>query len=245
MKKVILGLGLVAALGFIVAAALFQHKKMFERQARIEVRLGELEKEIKSMKVSVKRMASRRENAQKEDYSKAYDIDISDSHILGRKDAPVTIVEFVDFQCPYCARFHPLVLEAVKAYPGKVRAVVKNFPLPFHKEALPAAKAAFAAGEQGKYWEMADSLLRNNGSLGEKKFKELAKALGLNVSRFLQDYKEKDSQWQGYIQKDISIGNKVEVRGTPTIYINGRKTRARDIESFRKEIDGILNAANL
>ena len=241
MKKVILGLGLVVALGFVVTVGLSQHKKMFHSQKKLELRLGKLEKQIKGLNVSLKKIGKELDNLQgKEDYTKVYDIDIGNSAVIGPKDAPVTIVEFVDFQCPYCARFHPLVLEAIKAYPDKVKAVIKNFPLPFHKEALPAAKAAFAAGEQGKYWDMANAILSDNSNLNEKAYRGLAKKIGLDSAKFQKDIQEKDVLWQGYIQKDIVLGNKVEVRGTPTIYINGRKSGARNIEGFKQEIEAVL-----
>ncbi len=243
MKKVILGLGLAAVFVFIISTALSQHKKMFHSQKKLELRLGELEGQVKGLNVSLKKMEKEFDNLQgKEDYSKVYDIDIGDSAVLGPKDAPpVTIVEFVDFQCPYCARFHPLVLEALKAYPGKVRAVIKNYPLPFHKEALPAAKAAFAAGEQGKYWEMANAILSDNSNLNEKAYRGLAGKIGLNTRKFLDDLKGKDALWQEKVRKDIALGNKVEVRGTPTIYINGRKSQSRNMESFKEEIEAVLN----
>ena len=241
MKKVILGLGLVTVLVFVVTVGLSQHKKMFHSQKKLELRLGELEKEVMGLDVSLKKMEKEFDSLQgKEDYAKVYDIDIGDSAVFGPKDAPVTIVEFVDFQCPYCARFHPLVLEALKAYPDKVRAVIKNFPLPFHKEAIPAAKAAFAAGEQGKYWEMANAILIDNSNLNEKAYRSLAKKIGLNSAKFQKDIKEKDGLWQGHIQKDIALGNKIDVRGTPTIYINGRKSQSRNIESFKEEIEAVL-----
>ena len=241
MKKVILGLGLIVALGFVVSAGLSQHKKMFHSQKKLELRLVELEGQVKGLNVSLKKIEKEFDSLQgKEDYAKVYDIDIGDSVVSGPKDAPITIVEFVDFQCPYCARFHPLVLEALKAYSGKVRAVIKNYPLPFHKEALPAAKAAFAAGEQGKYWEMANAILSDNSNLNDKLYRGLAKKIGLNTQKFSSDLKEKDGLWQEYVQKDIALGNRIDVRGTPTIYINGRKTQARNIAGFKEEIESVL-----
>lgn len=242
MRKFILGSLLFLALGIVIPTALSQHKKMFHSQKKLELRLGELEKEIKGLNASFKKIDKELDNLQgKEDYSKVYDIDIGDSAILGPKDAPVTIVEFVDFQCPYCARFHPLVLEAQKAYPDKVKAVIKNYPLPFHKEAYPAAKAALAAGEQGKYWEMANAILSDNSNLNDKAYRGLAKKIGLDSAKFQKDIKEKDGLWQGHIQKDIALGNKIEVRGTPTIYINGRKSQSRNMEGFKEEIEAVLN----
>jgi len=119
--------------------------------------------------------------------------------------------------------------------------MLKNFPLSFHQEAKPAAKAAFAAGEQGKYWEMADAIVENGKSLNAAKYEELAKNLGLNIKKFKADYESKDAQWEDYIQKDMALAVQVNVRGTPTFYINGKKTTARDVSSFKREIDQILN----
>lgn len=219
-----------------------QQKEMKEAYDNVVQRLLTLEKQGSDFSSALKKLKSELPRRQPpEDYSKVYPIDVAHSPILGKKDAPVTIVEFVDFQCPFCARYHPLVLEAVKLYPDKVKAIIKNFPLPFHQQAKSAAEAAFAADEQGKYWEMANELLKNNTDLSEKKFKELAKGIGLNVNKFLMDYREKKETWNRYIQKDMQMGNKVEVRGTPTIYINGSKTRARDLESFKKAIEESLS----
>ncbi len=175
-----------------------------------------------------------------EDLSKVYTIPVDHTIVNGKKDAPVTITEFVDFQCPFCARFHPPIMEVLKNNPDKVNVLIKNFPLSFHPQARPAAKAAFAAGLQGKYHEMADELLKNGNSLSDEKFKELAGKIGLNVDQFLKDIKEKDSQWEDLLRKDMALGDQVGVRGTPTIYINGRKTNARDAQSLQAEVDGLL-----
>lgn len=175
-----------------------------------------------------------------EDLTTVYKIPVTHTPIIGTKNAPVTIVAFTDFQCPFCARFHAPMIEAIKANPGKANYMIKNYPLSFHPQAKPAAKAALAAGEQGKYAEMANALLENNQSLGEELFKKLAKDIGLNVDRFWKDYQGKDAQWEKYIQDDIDLGNQVQVRGTPTFYINGRKTNARDVASWNLEIEKVL-----
>lgn len=242
---VFIGIGII---GFQVKNPLFgelfhQQEEILLSQGKIEKRLQDLEKQGKDLEASVKKLKfPQGGEREEEDYLKIYDIDIDNSPILGRKEAPVTIVEFIDIQCPFCARFHPLVVEAVNAFPDKVRAVVKNYPLPFHQQAIPAAKAALAAAEQAKYWEMLDGLLKNNSKLNEKEFDALAKSPGLNINKFRKDYKDKDAQWQERIQKDIALGGKVEVKGTPTIYINGRKTKARTIDGLKSEIESILNA---
>jgi protein-disulfide isomerase len=172
-----------------------------------------------------------------EDFSTVYSIPVDHSPVFGKKDAPVTLVEFVDFQCPFCARFHDPLVQAVKASGGKANYIIKNFPLSFHPMARPTAKAVMAAGEQGKYYEMADAILEDNSNLSEDKIKDIAKKVGLNVDKFMKDWKDKDAQWEDYINKDLSLGQQVQVQGTPTFYINGRKTMARDADSFKREID--------
>ncbi len=225
----------------LMSRLLQEQDTLSRTQKELGYRLLKLENEGKELKEAFDDLKAKiPARPPEEDYSKVYQIDIAHSPVLGKKDAVVTITEFVDFQCPFCARFHPVVLEAQKAFPGKVNVVLKHFPLPFHQAAIPAAKAALAAGEQGKYWEMVDGLLKNNKDLTEKKFKELAKGLGLNVAKFMKDYTDKNTLWQTYIQEDMSLGEKSQVRGTPTIYINGRKTKARGIEGFKEEINKLL-----
>ena len=175
-----------------------------------------------------------------EDMNKVYDIPVEHSYVNGPKNAPITIVEFTDFQCPFCARFHGTTKEVLKAYPKEVKYILKNFPLSFHPNAKPAAKAALAAGEQGKYYEMADMLLENNTALSEDNFKEYAKKIGLNVDRFMKDLKEKDAQWESIFQKDMALGGQVAVQGTPTFFLNGKKTNARDISGWKAQIDALL-----
>ena len=214
------------------------------KQQLLEQRLATLETQIKNLQNVPAQPQNAPNNFQgppQEDYSKVYNIALGDTPIIGKKDAPVTIQEFVDFQCPFCARFHPPVLEVLKAYPNQVRYVIKNFPLPFHPMAKPAAKAALAANEQGKYAEMADAILADNSNLSEDKFKELAKKIGLNVDKFTKDLKDKDAQYEALFNKDIDLARQVDVMGTPTFFINGRKTMARDFQSYKKEIDDILN----
>jgi protein-disulfide isomerase len=177
------------------------------------------------------------------DLTTVHEIPVAHSPLMGSsKGAPVTIVEFIDFQCPFCSRFHFPMLEAIKAFPNKVNYMVKNFPLPFHPQAKPAAKAAFAAGEQGKYAQMVDALLQGGSTLSEETFKKLAGDLKLDVAKFWKDYTEKDAQWEKYIQDDMALGSRVGVRGTPSFYINGRNAMARDVEGWKKEIEQILSA---
>lgn len=222
------------------------------KNQELEQRLAKLDNQLKELATAIDGRAqggrgvqqakgSQRQGPPPEDFSKVYDIPAAHSPILGNPDAPVTIVAFDDYQCPFCSRFHPPILEALKAYPDKVNFMIKNFPLSFHPQAKPATKAVLAAGEQGKYFEMADAILANNRDLSDERFKQEAEKLGLDVDQFMKDYKEKDAQWEDIIQKDLALGQKVGVRGTPSFYINGKKSRSRDIGSWKREIDQILN----
>jgi protein-disulfide isomerase len=175
-----------------------------------------------------------------EDFDKVYEIPLEGAQIKGPKNAPVTIIGFLDLQCPFSKRFQPVIEETLAAYPGKVRYIVKDFPLGFHQEAIPAAKALRAAGEQGKYWEMLAAILENNNQLGADKYQELAKGIGLNVKKFSKDLAQNDEKWTKEIQEEFQLGTKVDVRGTPTYYLNGKKTMARTAEAFKAEIDKIL-----
>ena len=150
----------------------------------------------------------------------------------------MTIFEFSDFQCPYCARLQPTLREVLDAYPGKVKLVFKNFPLAFHKQAKNAAKASHAAGEQGKYWEMHDKIFEKYNKLTEESFAEFAKQLGLDTIKFAADYGS--DKYDDQIQQDMQIAAKVGVRGTPTLFINGKLQQGRSFNDFKRTIDGLL-----
>ncbi|MCA9398271.1 MAG: thioredoxin domain-containing protein [Candidatus Omnitrophica bacterium] len=175
-----------------------------------------------------------------DEYTKVHDIPVKHSPIIGKKNASITIVEFVDFQCPFCARFHQPIVEVLEAYPNDVNYLVKNFPLSFHPQARPGSKVALAAAEQGKYQEMVDLILSDNQNLSDEKYREFAKKIGLNMKKFEKSLAENDAKYEDYIRDDMQLGASVGVRGTPTFFINGRKTVARDFASFKREIDAIL-----
>ncbi|MFP4473884.1 MAG: DsbA family protein [Candidatus Omnitrophota bacterium] len=172
-----------------------------------------------------------------EDYSRKHDIPTAGLPVKGAEDAEITIVGFLDLQCPFSARFQPAFDEALKAYPDKVNYVVKHFPLAFHPQAVPAAKAVIAAGQQGKYFEMLDLILENNRQLSEEKYVEFADQLGLDTDKFMTDMEQNAESWEELIQQDYALGQKVDVRGTPTFYIDGYKTGARSVEAIKKEIE--------
>lgn len=150
-----------------------------------------------------------------------------DSTKIGSPSASLTIVEFADFQCPACAVAYKTLKEIKLRYPQKIQFVYRHFPLPMHKNAFAAAKAAEAAGEQGKFWEMHDLLFEDQKSWADsedpkEQFSGYASKIGLEVERFVSDYGS--SKYDQKITQDRSDGAKLGINGTPTIYINGEKT---------------------
>ena len=169
-----------------------------------------------------------------------YTIPVAHSVVGGAKNPKVTIVEFVDYQCPFCSRFHDPMVEAAKIFPKDVGYIIKHFPLSFHQDARPAAKAALAAGEQGKFLEMSDLLLDNQQSLNQASFEKFAADLGLNVEKFKSDLKNNDAKYEKIISDDMALGTQVNVRGTPSFYINGKISNSRDAAAWKSEIEGLL-----
>jgi protein-disulfide isomerase len=177
------------------------------------------------------------------------EIPIGESPIKGPKDAPVTIVEFSDFQCPFCSKGEDRLKKVRENYPDKVRVVFKHYPLPMHKQAHEASRAAMAAGEQGKFWEMHDKLFANQKKFAEGKMKELAagwaKEIGLDVEKFKKDYTENKEQYLSKIDEDMSLGKELGVRGTPHFLINGEAlSGAQPYSKFESVIDSKLEQAN-
>ena len=150
-------------------------------------------------------------------------------YALGRPDAPLTIVEFTDLQCPYCNRFSTQVFGQLKAAyidTGKVRFVTRDFPLDFHGEAMSAARAARCAGEQGRFWEMRDALVRGYKQLGGPFYTTTAMALKLDLASFNSCMTS--TKFDAAIKQDMSDGRAVNVEGTPT-FVLGR-TAAEGLE---------------
>lgn len=141
----------------------------------------------------------------------------------GAPMAPVTIVEFSDFECPYCGRAHPVLAELLREFEGQVKIVFRNYPLSGHPRAMPAARAAVAAGKQGKFWEMADILFGHQRALEDEDLIRYAEQLELDVERFTADLHSPETQ--AAIERDREAGRQLDVEGTPTFFINGRRFR--------------------
>ncbi|ACL67411.1 DSBA oxidoreductase [Anaeromyxobacter dehalogenans 2CP-1] len=160
----------------------------------------------------------------------------------GPNDAPITIVEFSDFQCPFCVRAEPTVKDVMAAYPGKVRVVYRDFPLPSHDLAPKAAEAAHCAGDQGKYWEMHDRLFAANGKLAVDDLKGYAREVGADGAKF--DRCLESGEKAPVVQEHHKAGEAAGVSGTPAFFINGRLiSGAQPLEAFKAVIDQELKAA--
>jgi 2-hydroxychromene-2-carboxylate isomerase len=155
------------------------------------------------------------------DKDKRLEVPIEDAHVRGAPMAPVSIVEFSDFQCPYCGAAYPELERIVQQYEGRVKLVFKHYPLPAHPRAMPAAKAAEAAGRQGKFFEMHDILFQNQRKLEDGDLKRYAEMLGLDAERFAADMASEEVAAR--VAADRKLGEKLGVEGTPSIYVNGRK----------------------
>ncbi|MGD8863750.1 MAG: thioredoxin domain-containing protein [Myxococcales bacterium] len=143
------------------------------------------------------------------------------AHVRGAPMAPVTLVEFSDFQCPFCGAAFPELERIVRQFEGKVKLVFKHFPLGSHPRAIPAARAAEAAGKQGRFWEMHDMLFRNQRQLEDADLLRYAEALGLDMEKFQADMASPEVQAR--VEADRAEGEKAGVDGTPSIFVNGRR----------------------
>ena len=159
----------------------------------------------------------------------------------GGSGAAVTIIEFSDYQCPFCGRAEGVVEQVMEHYGDKVRLVYRDFPLPMHPQARPASEAAACANAQGKFWEYHKKLFANQTALGEDKLKDYAKDVGLDAAKFEQCLKDKP--YKTAIDKDVADGEKVGVTGTPAFFINGRMlSGAQPFDKFKEVIDDELSA---
>jgi protein-disulfide isomerase len=160
----------------------------------------------------------------------------------GPDDAPVVIVEFSDFQCPFCARATQTMQEIMKRYPKQVRWVFKHFPLDFHPDAKLAHAAAMAAGAHGKFWEMHDLLFLRQNAIKREHLIKYAEELGLDIDRFRASLDSEEYQMQ--MDQDVSEGKRLDVSGTPTFFVNGKRmVGAKPIEDFVSIVESEIAAS--
>ncbi len=215
---------------------------------QMRTELEAVKKELKSIRQVLERRAAQ----PKQPARVVANVSTSGNPIKGKKDAPVTMVEFSDYQCPFCGRFFRSTLPTLKAEyvdTGKVRYAFRDFPLDrIHPYARKAAEAAHCAGDQGKYWEMHDVLFQNQRGLEVDKLKEYAHSLDLDAAAFATCVDT--GKYKTKVQKNLEDGIKAGVRGTPSFFIGKTKpdgtihgvmiSGARPPTAFRQEIDRLL-----
>ncbi len=152
----------------------------------------------------------------------AVELPIDHAPIRGAPMAPVTIVEFSDFECPHCAAAHPILRRILSEHPAQVRVAFLHYPLTEnHPHAAPAARAAVAAQNQGKFWEMHDKLFENQRALEPEDIERYATEIGLDIERFRTDIEAEETQER--VDADREAGRHAHIRATPTIFVNGRE----------------------
>lgn len=165
----------------------------------------------------------------------------ADDHIKGGKDAKVVLIEYTDFECPYCSKHYDTTQEIIKAYGDKVQVVMRHFPLSFHENAQKAAEASECAAEQGKFWQMYDVIFAANKAkdMSVAKWKSEAKKLGLNTKQF--DSCLDSGKYADKVAQQAAGGASAGVDGTPATFLNGQLVSgALPFDSFKTEIDKAL-----
>lgn len=176
---------------------------------------------------------------------------LASDHVRGGKDAKVTVIEYGDFQCPACGSYYPIVKQLESAYSGKVNFVFRHFPLiQIHPNAFAAARAAEAAGNQGKFFEMHDKLYETQSAWGEltsnqqSLFESYAQELGLNMDQFKKDYSS--NEVADRINQDLASGQQTfSIDSTPSFILNGTKiTNPGGLDAFKQVLDQAIADAN-
>lgn len=211
-----------------------------DKQDKILSRLDELEQKVGKGPAA----APQPERAQpnRPDPKTTYKVTLDGAHTKGPDTAKVTIVEWSDFQCPFCSRVNPTISQLMADYGDNLRVAFKHNPLPMHNRALPAAIAAEAAGKQGKFWEMHDLLFANARDLTDENFEKWAKEIGIDVEQFKKDMA--DPALKKKVLDQQSQGSNLGARGTPAFFINGRfLSGAQPVDAFKAIIDEELKKA--
>ncbi len=172
-----------------------------------------------------------------------------DDYIKGTVGAPVTLVEYVDFECEACAAFFPIVKQLETDFKGELQIVIRYFPLPGHRNGMTAALAVEAAGQQGKFFEMHDLLYTEQKKWGEKPsptpevFEAYAQQLGLDMEKFKAAVASPETKAR--VERDIESGKALGNRGTPSFYLNGKKLEPNSYEEFKRAIQTEVDGAGV
>ncbi len=167
-------------------------------------------------------------------------ISIKDSPFKGPKNAPIVIIDYTDFQCPYCARLIPIFRELLRLYPEKIKIVHKNYPLRGHRYAKKAASLAVTAHLKGKFWQVHDRLFANYHNMNDAVINTIRKEFGFDTAEF--ESLMNSAQIDQIIQRDIIQGKNIGVNSTPTVFVNGTRQKDKRLEGFIETIEKELKA---
>jgi protein-disulfide isomerase len=195
----------------------------------------------KQMELARKKQDELQQAKLEEQFKNPVKVEVGSSPVKGPAGAKVTIVEFSDFECPYCQKGGEVMAQVLKAYPNDVKVAFKHLPLPFHQNAKPAALASFAAQKQGKFWEFHDALFANQRNLTPEFFTQTATKLGLNMEQFKKDMASPEAE--AAVKNDSDTAQKLGIGGTPAFVVNGVQVNgAYPFEHFKGIIDRLLSA---
>lgn len=171
--------------------------------------------------------------------TRVFDVPLEGAPLRGDRAAPVAVVMFSDFECPYCVKLEGTLKALEAERPGKVKVAFRHKPLPMHPNARLAARASVAAEKQGRFWELHDVLVKNRAALDRPALLDYAAQAGLSVARFGRDLD--DTSLDARIEADLALAEKLDVKGTPTVFVNGRRiTGAQPLSMFLAEVDRAL-----
>jgi len=217
----------------IVAGALLVRSSVQE----VGQRVADLESALSAEQPAAP--TARAERPRRPDPSRRYSVDTSGAPALGEASAKVSVVEFSDFQCPFCNRVLPTLQQIQQEYGDDVRIVFKHLPLGIHPKAPGAHRAAEAAHRQGKFWEMHDRIFANQRNLSPEQYRAYAEEIGLDLAQFEKDLA--DPATERRVQSDLAEASRLGVTGTPGFFINGRfLSGAQPFARFKEAIDAEL-----
>lgn len=224
-------------LGFVVFLLLLQvilSTFLINRVNSIDSTVSQLKDENRSLQAALN------PNNELDLPSYVENVSIDDDPSIGTQGAPITIVEFADYQCPYCSQMVSQVEDLLSDYEGQILFVYRDFPLEdIHADAFKAAEAANCANDQDKYWEMHNLLFANQAKLDIESVRDYAASLGLNLENF--DACLSSDKYVEEIRNDISDGLSYQVRGTPTYFVNGYRVPGASIELLTNAIENALD----
>jgi len=163
-----------------------------------------------------------------------YRLPVDNSPIIGKKDAPVSLVAFLDYQCPYCSRVYPLLEQILKKHSDDVKLVIKHYPLRMHRFARKASVYALAASRQNKYRELTALYLKQFKSLNAESLRSYAQEVGVDVPALEKD--AKDPLIAKIMEMDVKLARDADVRGVPALFVNGRKVKVRSFDAISQMI---------